>query len=364
MDEHDLLMNKLQGRRDGRLPWFADLAYLYSGMRTKGELDERFEGPDGYLRLHRELGAGICFYAPLVWTEQYTSRVRHDMEERDNIRIETIQTPRGTVRQVRRYLPETYSWAITEHFVKQMDDVRILVEACENRVILPNFDEYEKVSNQWADAGFAVGLTPLGGAPIQRLLTRWAGVTGTMDLYMDDQQELEVLMKALEDCDDPIWDILCESPGYLFEFPENLSAEVTGRRFFETYNLPYYQKRTSALHRVGKKTSIHNDGSLRGTFDLLSLAGFDAVEAVTPAPIGDISLENLREEAGPDIVIWGGLPGALFSPCYSEEDFESHLQETIRVFREDGRCVVGVADQVPPDGLLSRIRRVREVVES
>ena len=48
---------------------------------------------------------------------------------------------------------------------------------------------------------------------------------------------------------------------------------------------------------------------------------------------------------------------------YSEEQFEYHLQEAVSVFKADGCCVLGVADQVPPDGLISRVKRVREVVD-
>jgi hypothetical protein len=364
MDDYGRLMRVLQGRSDGILPWYADLSYLYSSLDQKGTMEERFKGEGGYLQFHQELGAGICFYAPSVWKETYNDKIQQVIEEKDGVRIETIHTSRGSVRQVWRYLPTSYTWAITEYFIKDIADLRIMLEASENRIFETNIDEYLKVHDRWADTGYAVGIAPVAGAPIQRMLTRWAGVMGTMNIYMDAQKELEEIMKALEDCDDPIWDICCKSQCFLFEFPENLSAEVTGRHFFETYNMPYYKKRTSALHKAGKKTSIHNDGSLRGTFDLLGLAGFDVIEAITPSPIGDIPLEELRDVAGPNVVLWGGLPGAIFSPCYSEEDFEFHLQKTVRIFREDGRCVLGVADQVPPDALISRVKRVREVVEA
>jgi hypothetical protein len=46
------------------------------------------------------------------------------------------------------------------------------------------------------------------------------------------------------------------------------------------------------------------------------------------------------------IVIWRGLPDAMFSQCYSDEQFEAHLQEAIDVFSADGRCVLGVADLI------------------
>jgi hypothetical protein len=364
MEDRARLMAVLRGRTEGRLAWFADLSYLYASMGARRVLEERFHGDEGYLRFHQELGAGICFYAPFVWEQRYGNRVSETVEEVGENRITIIRTPRGSVRQVDRHLRQSYTLATVEHFVKGVDDLRVLLEACENRIFSPNYDEYQRVSERWAPTGYAVGIAPIAGAPLQRLLTRWAGLEATMDLYMDHREELEALMKALEACDDPIHDIMCGSPCDLFEFPENLSAEVTGKRFFETYNRPYYERRAAALHQVGKKTSIHNDGSMRGTIDLLGPSGFDVVESVTPAPVGDIPLEGLRQAAGPGIVLWGGLPGALFSPCFSEEQFESYLHATIDTFRKDGRCVLGVADQVPPDGLLSRVRRVRELVEA
>jgi len=240
----------------------------------------------------------------------------------------------------------------------------VLLYACEHREIRPNTAAYSEVDRSWGGHGYAVGIAPIGGAPLQRLLTSWAGVPALMSLYLDQREDLEAIFSASEEADTPIFDILCASPCGLIEFPENLSAEVTGRRFFERYNAPYYHRRISALHRAGKKVSIHNDGTLRGTFDLLARCGFDAIEAVTPAPVGDIPLRQLRDAAGPGVVLWGGLPGALFSPCFSTEQFEAHLSEAVEVFAEDGRCVLGVADQVPPDGLISRVRRVREVVDA
>jgi hypothetical protein len=357
-------MSVTDGMPPDRLPWFADLSYLYFSMQIRGTLDERFSGDAGYLRFHQELGAGICFYAPLLWEQSYTGGITETVEEKDGVRVTTIHTPVGSVREVQTFLPDACTWAITEHYVKEIKDLHVLLYTCEHREIRSNAAAYTATDRSWGEHGYAVGIAPIGGAPLQRLLTRWAGVHALMNLYLDQQADLEAIFTALEDADTPIFDILCAAPCDLIEFPENLSAEVTGRRLFERYNAPYYHRRISALHRAGKKVSIHNDGTLRGTFDLLAKCGFDIVEAVTPAPVGDIPLRQLRDAIGPGVVLWGGLPGALFSPCFSAEQFEAHLRETVEVFAEDGHCVLGVADQVPPDGLISRVKRVREVVET
>lgn len=60
-----------------------------------------------------------------------------------------------------------------------------------------------------------------------------------------------------------------------------------------------------------------------------------------------------------DAILWGGLPGVYFTPLVSEEEFDRHVLE---VMTREPRYVLGVADQVPPDGLERRVRRVRELV--
>ncbi len=95
---------------------------------------------------------------------------------------------------------------------------------------------------------------------------------------------------------------------------------------------------------------------------MLSDCGFDVAEAVTPYPLGDVKIKDLRKEAGKDLIIWGGLPGVMFSPLYSEQQFKSHLEELLETFPSGSGFILGVADQVPPDGLISRIKYVREII--
>ncbi len=362
MNERERLLATLSGKPADALPWYADLTYLYSSMEMQGTLDDRFCGDDGYLRFHQEMGAGICFYAPMLWEEAYTGGVTDSLQETSDMSIRTIHTPVGSVREVRQYMSKAFTWAIVEHYVKTIQDLRVMLYATEHRKVWPAYDAYQRIDEKWGPDGYAVGLAPIAGAPIQRMMTRWAGVTTTMNIYMDHAEELEAIFLALEEADTSIYDIICSAPCGIVEMPENLSAEITGRHFFKKYNMPYYQKRIESLHKAGKKVGLHNDGTLRGTFDLLGECGFDFIEAITPAPAGDIPLEDLRREAGSGIVLWGGMPGVIFSPCFTEDQFETHLCQAVRQFREDGRCVLGVADQVPPDGLISRIKRVREVI--
>ena len=62
-------------------------------------------------------------------------------------------------------------------------------------------------------------------------------------------------------------------------------------------------------------------------------------------------------------VLWGGLPGVFFTELVTDAEFDLHVRRVLEVMRSTPRYVLGVADQVPPDGLERRVRRVAELVE-
>ena len=173
---------------------------------------------------------------------------------------------------------------------------------------------------------------------------------------------LAKILAELQESENKPFEIICNSNADYVEFAENLSSEITGRMLFEMYNTDYYKRRTGQLHDAGKYVGIHIDGTLSPCLSMLKNCGFDAAEAVTPAPVGDIEIEDLRAAAG-DIIIIGGIPGALFTNSYSDEFFDSHIKRLLAAFKNDSKFIVGVADQVPPDTVPGRIERVGELIE-
>jgi hypothetical protein len=89
---------------------------------------------------------------------------------------------------------------------------------------------------------------------------------------------------------------------------------------------------------------------------------------MTPAPVGDLEVERWaewcgREGANARTVFWGGLPGVYFTEQVPDAEFDRHTKAVLAVMRSEPRYVLGVADQVPPDGLERRIRRVAELAD-
>ena len=356
------LFAALAGKPHDDIPFFADLSWHYAAMEAQNRLDVRYQGPDGYLRYHTDLGVGVCFYAPFLWQTEYTD-VKVTVKESNGRRTMTYTTTKGELRQIDDYIPGANTYGIREHFIKNIEDLRIMTYIAEDARHTANFAPYLETAALWEDRGVAVAMAPVCVSPLQSMLTRWAGVESTYEILADDGDEAMELFKRISTADDPIYKILADSPAGYIEFPENLSSEITGVYNFKKYNAPIYKERIDLLQKAGKYVGIHIDGTLRGCLELLAECGFDAAESVTPAPTGDISLDALRTKAG-DIVIWGGIPGALFSPLFVEDVFKKHIDDIIHNFGQDTRFVLGVADQVPPDGLLSRVAYAAKKINS
>lgn len=364
MNQRERVLAVLNGKRPDMTPWYADLSYWYDGQKRMEKLPKKYEGEEGYLRLHQDTGAGIYLYPPSVWKQEFDETVNLTANKEGNKTISIISTPWGELCSLEEYLPQSFSTAYKEHYIKKSEDLKIMRYVFSHRQVTPYFDDFRHIDVLWNGWGLPDLLAPICVSPLQTLLTRWAGVEATIFLVADSKEEVERTITELQEDDDKIFEIIAESPARLVEFPDNLSGEVTGKNLIEKYNLPYWQKRIKQLHQAGKFVGIHNDGTLRGSLPSIIEAGFDFVEAVTPAPVGDLTLEEIKKIVENKIIIWGCLPGALFSPVYSEDYFKKYLKEVLKTFPPGSGFILGVADQVPPDADFSRIALIREILEN
>jgi len=123
-----------------------------------------------------------------------------------------------------------------------------------------------------------------------------------------------------------------------------------------------HRRRLQQLQNAGIACAVHLDGRVAGLLPKLVETGFDAVEAVTPSPVGDIDVVEMQQiVSGSDTILWGGVPGAMFAPPFTWEDMRRHVRHVVQCWA-DRPYVLGVADQVPPDGNIEFCRRIADLV--
>lgn len=180
---------------------------------------------------------------------------------------------------------------------------------------------------------------------------------------MDYPDEICGIFGLMEKQEEPVLDAVCCLAPPLVHFADTLSSDnFTG--LYDDFMAGGHKKRLERLHSAGTACAVHLDGVVRGLLSKLVAAGFDAVEALTPQPVGDLDVGEMRTVAGNDsVILWGGVPGIMFAPPYTWDDMEKHVVKTLGAWK-GSRFILGVADQVPPDGDIGFCPRIAELVEN
>jgi len=362
MRPRERLETVLRGGIPDRVPFYPVLRFWWEQQEEKKALPEIWREERGLVRLHADMQAGIYWPPENQWLTKYSQcsekRKLHGLD-----RITEYETPVGCLNRVERLLPESQCWAPVLWPVKSREDLRVLRYFAADRRFLPDQDSFHSVVQMWGDNGIPLLLPPTR-SPICALVYEWTGVEALSYLLADFPREVEATLKVLDEADNSIFETLCRWPnGQIVEFNDNLSSEVmTG--LIRRFGKDNYARRIESLHAAGKFVSVHIDGTLKGLLELFGQLGFDCAEGITPQPTGDVDIKDLRSLAGPRIVLWGGLPGATFSPTFPEEDFRHVVLHAIDVCRRDPRFILGIGDILPPDGILDRVKWVGELVES
>jgi hypothetical protein len=200
--------------------------------------------------------------------------------------------------------------------------------------------------------GIGVVLVYTPKTPFMQLTALDAGIVNVVSISSSAPEAFSETIALMHKKFSEAVEIAVSCPADIVMIPENLSSEMVGRRYFELFMRDIQREWSEKIKAAGKFSCIHMDGTLKGLLREECAVGLSFIEACTPAPVGDVPVKDWHTyREGGDTILWGGIPGVYFTEKTSDEEFESFLKETLSVMRSEGRYVLGVADQVPPDGL-------------
>lgn len=356
----DAFLQTLDGHTPEEIVWTADLEYWFAGRRAAGTLDPKLRTEKGYLEFCQHFGIMPYYWYENFWTGESVYNGIDVTEQQDDEKTVQEWTPRlGTLRLESAFCAQSASSAITKYPVQTGEDLKVLLHILENRRLVPaNLDNYCERSALWARYDGLPSLA-LPRSPLPALFVEWTGLENGIYLLMDHPDLMQQAMSYLAEQEKVIIEALCELAPPLVHFPDNLTSETfTG--LFDERMAGHYRRRIEALHSAGVHTAVHLDGTVRGLLPKLAAVGFDAIEALTPQPVGDVDVEDMRTLAGNDrVTLWGGLPGAMFAPPFTWDDVQAHAEKLLASWQ--GRpFVVGVADQIPANGEIEYCRQLAD----
>jgi len=277
----------------------------------------------------------------------------------DKNRRTTYHTPVGSLTEVHHYDAWNQSAYNTEYKLKTPDDFKVL--------------EWMLAHEEWSwdQAAFEASEAELGDrgapqfyfrrSPLQGLFIENMGFEHTIMLLNDQPEVIEHYIAAASEADDALYAILCASPVEIYNYGENIDAHMDPPTLWRQYLAPYYRKRTEQLHAAGKKVHIHIDGAMKPLLNVIRDVPFDGIEAATPLPQGDVTLEQIKYALG-DMILLDGIPAVYFLPTFDQQTLFDCVKRIVHLFYP--RLVLGISDEIPPDGDIERVHKVGELAAS
>lgn len=198
-------------------------------------------------------------------------------------------------------------------------------------------------------------------SPLQSLFIERMGYERTVYLLMDHPEVIQRHIEVQSAADDAMYDLICKVKPPLFNFGENIDAHMDPPAYWRKYLLPYYQKRAGQLHDAGIHTSIHIDGVMRPLLKVIPSCPTTAIEACTPIPQGDVSLEEIKQALDGKILV-DGIPAIYFLSLYPVETLMECTRRVIELFQPT--LILGISDEPPPDSDIERVRFIGEFLQS
>lgn len=361
MTPRERILALLSGAPIDRVPWNGDLDYWMTYLRTDHLMRPEHTGDEGRFRLHRDLGVGFYLQGHFPFRTVFEGFTVRCENYPDGSYRNSWETPVGTLSEFYKYSHTTYSHAPVEFLCKSAEDFEVLKYIYEHTFYEPDFTFTNFVREHVGDQGVTLVYTP--HTPFMTLVANQMGIENLVYAIADDTDAFEELMDVMKKKFDEAVDIACASPSECIMVPENLSSESVGKNFYNKYMASVHREWTDKIRAAGKYSFVHMDGTCRGLISEVSYSGFDVIEACTPAPVGDMTLTEMRDVTSPKSIIWGGIPGGYFTDLVNDEDFDRYVIGVLEIMRNDRRFCLGVSDQVVPGARPERIARVNELAD-
>jgi len=365
MTDRERILNIFRRKPIDRIVWQPRIEHWYHVNKITHSLPERYHNMS-LLDVYRDLPASVRYYYgeetnisnPRTYVRfEYEGGVEiREKQHGDRVRVDFI-TPVGSLSGIKGLAEHGLSWHYLDHPVKAVDDLTIIEYIYRHTHYSFDYNFFEEARKAMGESGEIQFYWER--SPFQRLYLEFLGIEGTAMALFDHPGRIREYLAVTQEAEDELFEVLAGCPVKILNFGENIDGRFNSPRLFSDFMVPYYNNRINQLHKAGKFCHIHLDGMLKPLLPFLQDPGFDGIEAATPLPQGDVTLEELKEAMG-DTVLLDGIPMFYFLPEYSLEELEKTTCRIIELFAPN--LILGISDEISPPGDIERVRFVSNIV--
>jgi methylmalonyl-CoA mutase cobalamin-binding domain/chain len=339
---------------------------LCEGWALHKVVADHLRQPNPDAMRHRALG--VHFMEEYVAQFAFSDRIRIDVEregERTRVRY---TTDKGTIRTSTVYSDQmrrsgtSVPW-IEEHAVKSPEDLKVLAHIFENMDVVACYEPFRAYQAAVGENGLPVTSFTVAAGPVHHIQKYFLDATVFFHYYRDHLPEILYLADALAPLYEQALKVTAESPAEVIQWGSNFDEMLTFAPMFAAHFVPWIRKAKDVLGPRGIRILCHTDGENQGLMDLIHDSGTDVAEAVCPAPMTKVTIQEYYRRWGDRITIYGGVPSNLLLPQLTPDDqFESFMDTLFAGIGDGRRFVLGIADATPPDADFERLVRIGEMV--
>jgi len=361
MTRRELNLAIFEGTADSVL-WQPRLETWISHHMDRGTLPERFRGMSN-LEIYDALGCSIRYAASagIEWFEIRDDMVRIE-EQHPNHTVIRVRTPAGEIQTVYRDIWEDgrrVNHRIEEFPVKTVEDLRVATDLVNRQQFRANPEAFRRAAE--AVGHRAEPTVFLFSSGFTELIKSWCMLPGTYYLLYDHPAEVEAFLEACDRRDDRMIDEALKLPCRIFNLGDHATNEFTPPPILKKYLMPRWQRIADRLHSKGRFVHTHWDGNSRLMLPFLQDTRLDGVEALTPAPMGDMTLEEIKDAVGDKMVVLDLLPAIDFLPNYPLKDLLEFTRRVIDMFAP--KLILGISDEISQVGEIEKVEAISELVD-
>ena len=336
------------------LCWYEDRKF------RDGDLPAPYTGMND-AQLYKALGVSNRVYNYCSCFSMVSDQVTYETKRLSPLETETVMhTPKGDLTMVNRSNTSNGGSYPSKWWITSEEEMNIHRWVLENSHYEFDMQEYERVKAIWEFAGAPQAYFPR--VNMQYLFHDVMGPEEGIYALYDYPETVEKYFAALRENQERCIETWIDSPLEICNFGDNIHAGVLSPALFEKYVLPEYQHRNELLHAGGLWTNAHWDGDVKPVLQYAQATGLDGIEAITPKPQGDVTLQEVRQALGDKMFLMDGVAAILFDPkLYPIQVLEDQVKECLDLF--GGHLILGISDEMCSTGVMERVLHVRDMVD-
>jgi hypothetical protein len=271
-----------------------------------------------------------------------------------------IETPVGRQEGIDRKTPTSYSKIRIKGIIASPEEMKVATWRAERTDWRFDQETFDKVMTEWGDLGAPTMYMPR--VTVQDLFINTMGVDQGIYAIYGWGEVVEDYFRALNESHMRLIDVINDSPIHIINFGDNLHDQTLSPPLYEQHVLPAYLERAEKLHSAGRFVHSHWDGDVKMLLPYARTSGLDGIEAITPKPQGDVTLEETKEALADEVFLIDGIPAVYFDEVFPEEKLIESVELILEMFAP--KLILGISDEISSTGNIERICTVGRIIDN